>query len=89
MDRNETGIFNVTNRGVITYKQILSIYRQLVDQSYEMPEFISVEKLKELTLAERSNCILYNARLVGKGIETRHVINAVEDCMRQYAKYNR
>lgn len=87
MDRKENGIFNVTNMGVITHKQILSIYRQIVDLSYEMPEFISVEKLKELTLTERSNCILYNTRLEKKGIEMRHVLDAVEDCMTQYAKY--
>jgi 3,5-epimerase/4-reductase len=87
MDRNEIGIFNVINRGVITHKQILSIYKQMVDPSYEMPTFVGLEKLKELTLAERSNCILYNARLEGKGIRMRHVLEAVEDCMRQYAKY--
>lgn len=52
-----------------------------------MPTFVELEKLKELILAERSNCILYNARLEEKGIRMRHVLEAVEDCMRQYAKY--
>jgi dTDP-4-dehydrorhamnose reductase len=87
MDRKETGIFNVTNRGTVTHIQILSMYKDIVDPSYEMPKFIGMEKLKELTLAGRSNCILYNTRLEGKGIEMRHVLEAVEDCMRQYAKH--
>ena len=87
MDRKETGIFNVTNSGAITHEQILHMYKNIVDSSYKMPEFVGLEKLKELTLTGRSNCILYNARLEGKGIEMRHVLEAVEDCMRQYAKY--
>ena len=87
MDRKETGIFNVTNSGTITHNQILQMYKDIVDPLYEMPKFIGMEKLKELTLTGRSNCILQNARLEEKGIEIRHVLEAVEDCMKQYAKY--
>lgn len=85
IDTHETGIFNITNGGAITHKEILEMYQQIVDPSYELPEFIPVEKLD--TVAKRSNCILYNTRLEGKGIQIRHVLDAVESCMKDYAKY--
>lgn len=85
MDTHENGIFNITNNGTITHKEILEMYKNIVDPSYEMPEFIPIEKLD--TIAKRSNCILYNARLEGKGIEVRHVLEAMEICMKGYAKY--
>jgi len=84
MDMHETGIFNVTNTGAITHKEILEMYQQIVDPSYETPEFIPIEKLD--TVAKRSNCILYNKRLETKGIGMRHVLDAVETCMKEYAK---
>lgn len=87
MDRNDTGIFNVTNSGAITHEQILQMYKNIVDPAYKMPEFIGVEKLKELTSAGRSNCVLYNARLEGKGIPMRHVLEAIESCLHEYKKY--
>lgn len=84
MDRKETGIFNVTNRGVVTHKEILEMYKELVDPDFVIPEFISIEELKNLTIAERSNCVLYNKRLEKKGIETREVHEAIKDCLIKY-----
>jgi nucleoside-diphosphate-sugar epimerase len=84
MDMHETGIFNVVNTGAITHKEILQMYQQIVDPDYIMAEFIPVEKLD--TMAGRSNCILYNTRLEGKGIQIRHVLDALEECMQNYAK---
>jgi hypothetical protein len=60
------------------------MYQQIVDPDYIMAEFIPVEKLD--TMAGRSNCILYNTRLEGKGIQIRHVLDALEECMQNYAK---
>ena len=85
MDAHETGIFNVVNTGAITHKEILEMYKEIVNPSYEIPEFIPLEKLN--TVAGRSNCILYPTRLEGKGIHMRHVLDAVEDCLKGYAKH--
>ncbi len=84
MDMHETGIFNVTNAGSITHKEILEMYQQIVNPSYKMPKFIPADRLN--TVAQRSNCILYNSRLEGKGIKMRHVLDATEECMKEYAK---
>lgn len=86
MDEHETGIFNVTNSGAITHEQILQMYKNIVDSSYKMPEFISLDKLD--TVAGRSNCVLYNARLEGKGVKMRHVLEAVKECMKNYVKHS-
>ncbi len=85
IDMRETGIFNVVNTGSITHKEILEMYKNIVDSSYIMPEFVPIEKLN--LVAQRSNCILYNTRLESKGIKMRHVLDAVEDCMTKYAEY--
>lgn len=85
MDMHETGIFNVTNKGAITHREILQMYKDIVNPSYEMPEFIPPEKLD--TIAGRSNCILYNKRLENRGIEMRHVLDAVSCCLMEYKKY--
>lgn len=85
MDRNETGIFNLTNPGGITHEEILRMYKKIVNPSFELPEFIPVEKLN--TVAGRSNCILNNNRLTSIGIYVRPVHNAVETCMKEYARH--
>lgn len=85
INMHETGIFNVVNPGAITHEQILHMYRNIVDPNFDMPEFIPLDKLD--TIARRSNCVLYNSRLEGKGIHMRHVLDAVEECMKEYAKH--
>lgn len=85
MDTRETGIFNIVNTGAITHKEILEMYKNIVNSSYDLSEFIPLEKLD--TVAGRSNCILYPTRLEGKGIHMRHVLDAVEECMKEYAKH--
>ncbi len=85
MDMHETGKFNVTNSGAITHKEILQMYQQIVDSSFEIPKFIPIEELD--TVARRSNCILHNTRLEVKEINMMHVLDAVEECMKNYAKY--
>ena len=85
MDMHETGTFNITNTGAITHKEILELYKNIVDSSYELPEFIPLERLD--TIAQRSNCILFNKRLEQKEMMMRHVLDATEECMKNYAKY--
>lgn len=87
IDRKESGIYNVVNPGVITHREILEMYRQHVDPIFKLPKFIGLEKLKKLTIAGRSNCILSTDKLSQKGIEIRNVKDAIESCMKDYAKY--
>lgn len=87
IDRKESGIYNVTNKGTITHFQILSIYKDIVDPNFAMPEFIGLEELKNLTLAGRSNCVLSTNKLEQKGIEMRDVHEAISCCLTEYRRY--
>lgn len=84
MDNNEKGIFNVVNKGTIKHEQILTMYKNIVDPNFTMPEFISPEKLN--TIAGRSNCILYPTRLEGMCINMPYVLESVENCLHEYRK---
>lgn len=62
MDKNKTGIYNVVNPGPMSHKEILDLYKEIVD-----PEFtytiIPLEELYQQTKAERSNCVLNSEKL--------------------------
>lgn len=67
MQIRATGIYNVTNDGNLTHKQILEKYREYVDPKHTYEE-ISVEELSQITVAGRSNCTLSNRKLKQLGI---------------------
>lgn len=83
IERNQTGIFNVVNEGAITHKEILEMYRDIVDPEFKMPEFIPVGELD--TVAGRSNCTLTTIKLRMIGIKMRPVKTAIKSCLEQYA----
>ncbi len=87
IDMRKTGIYNVVNDGSITHKRILEIYKEIVDPSYELPEFIGLEELRNLTLAGRSNCILLVDKLKREGIEVENINEAMIHCLAEYRKY--
>ena len=63
-----TGILNMTNEGYIENKNILALYKKLVDPSHEY-ELISVQELeKDLVKAARSNCVLSMSKAKSLGI---------------------
>lgn len=81
------GIFNVTNPGFITHKEVLEMYREIVDPSHEY-DLISLAQLDSMTRARRSNCILntkkVDGELEGTGARMREVHVAVRDCLEKY-----
>lgn len=87
MNREEVGIFNVVTKTPINHKRILEMYKGIVDHKFEMPEFISLEELKNITLAERSNCVLSVDKLKRIGIDVRDTEEAIEDCLEKYKEH--
>ncbi len=85
MERKKTGIYNVVNEGAITHREILEMYRSIVDPAFVMPEFISVHELD--TIARRSNCTLGIVKLENEGIKMRSVKDAIAECMKVYRNY--
>lgn len=88
INRKYGGIFNIVNDGVITHRKILELYKEIVDNRYNMPEFIEMDKLKEsgLIKAGRSNCILSIGKLKEQGIEVRNIEEALREGLYIYSR---
>lgn len=86
IDRRATGVFHVTNPGVMRHCDLIDLYRELVDPTHSC-EIITAEQLVERGLAAkaRSNCILSSQRLVELGITMRPIDVALRDAMVKYA----
>ncbi len=81
------GIFHVTNPGVMRHRELVDLYRELVDAEHAC-EFIDDGALVERGLAvrARSNCVLASSRLAQLGITMPPIDVALRDCMLRYAK---
>jgi len=86
METRAQGIFHVVNPGIATHREIISLYRELVDPKH-VCEWIEEEDLikKGLAVAKRSNCILQSERLKEIGGEMRPIDVALRDTMVKYA----
>ncbi|MEK7146217.1 MAG: sugar nucleotide-binding protein, partial [Patescibacteria group bacterium] len=83
MDQKATGIFNLTNPGVIEHKEILDMYKEIVDPNFHY-ELFSVEEMNKITKARRSNCALSSKKLESRGIHMRPIHEAVRDALAKY-----
>ena len=62
MKKNKTGTYNVVNPGPMSHKQILDLYKEIVDPNFTY-KIISIDELYQITKAKRSNCILNTDKL--------------------------
>lgn len=79
--KKKTGIYNVTNPGSITHKEILEMYKEIVDPNFTYT-IIPTEMLK--TKAGRSNCILNTDKLALEGIHLTPIQEAVRKVLQDY-----
>ena|SRR3989344_4587399 len=86
LEKQATGIFHVTNPGAIKHKEILEMYKEIVDPNH-VNEWISEQELVTTGLANktRSNTILQSGNLEALGITMRPVHEAVRDTLEKYA----
>jgi dTDP-4-dehydrorhamnose reductase len=87
VEARATGVFHVVNPGTMRHRDLLALYRELVDPAHRY-ELIAEEELvaRGLALKARSNCILANARLAELGITLRPISEALRDAMTRYAR---
>lgn len=85
IDRGANGIYNVTNPGAVRHAEILEWYRRRVDPSHRY-ELVAPERISELAVAGRSNCILDTSKLRATGIVLPDARDAIRDCLRKYAQ---
>ena len=79
--RRKTGIYNITNPGSITHKEILDGYKELVDNNFKY-SIIDTKELK--TKAGRSNCVLNTDKLKKEGIELPDVHESIRNILLNY-----
>jgi len=62
MKKNKTGIYNVVNPGPMSHKQILDLYKKIINPKFKYT-IISLKELYKTVKAERSNCVLNSKKL--------------------------
>jgi 3,5-epimerase/4-reductase len=90
MEVRAQGIFHVVNPGVMSHRDLIALYREMVDPGHTC-EWIEEDDLmkKGLAIARRSNCILQSERLKEIGADMRPISIALRDTMEKYAKAKR
>lgn len=87
IEKKGTGIFHATNPGTLRHRQILELYREIVDPSHTNEWITNDDLLKQgLASAKRSNCILQNRRLPELGIQMRPIGEALRETMLRYSQ---
>jgi 3,5-epimerase/4-reductase len=81
IEKRKTGIYNVTNPGSITHKEILDKYTELVDKNFKYT-LIETKNLK--TRAGRSNCVLNTDKLKKEGIELLDIHKSIKKILTNY-----
>jgi glucose-1-phosphate thymidylyltransferase len=81
-----TGIFHVVNPSTMRHRDLLALYKELVDPNHAC-EWIKPDELvgRGLAVKGRSNCILQSKRLAELGIQMRPIDVALRDTMEKYA----
>lgn len=82
----QIGKFNITNPGSINHKEILDLYKAIVDPEFEYTIMSEKELLKEVK-APRSNCILNTSKLE-KFIKLPSIKEAIIMALMRYEKTN-
>jgi 3,5-epimerase/4-reductase len=88
IERRATGVFHVTNPGTMRHRDLLELYREIVDPSHRYT-LIDQDELVARGLAThpRSNCILASPRLAALGLTMRPVEVALHDALVRYARH--
>jgi|SRR3989344_848894 len=88
INRRRDGIYNMVNPGVASAKEIMEMYRGIVDSSHFF-EIFTLDDLEKVTVARRSNCRLSSEKLRQEGIEFPEIHLAVQECLNKYKEYKR
>jgi dTDP-4-dehydrorhamnose reductase len=86
LERRASGVFHAVNPGVLRHRDLLNMYRELVDPAHRF-EMIPEEELvtRGLALKARSNCIVADTNLGPLGLAMRPLGVALRVAMTRYA----
>lgn len=81
--RRASGIYNFTNPGQISFAEIATMYKEIVDSSYGF-ESVSVEAATKMMKVPRAMCSLNTDKARKIGIKMPEVYEAVKTCLENY-----
>lgn len=86
-DKCDYGIYNVTNGGYITTRQVVECAKDILNLDKEFEYWLDdSEFYTEGATAARSNCVMDNTKLLSTGIEMRYCMDAIEDSLHKWVK---
>jgi len=85
MREKMVGTMNLTNPGVISHNEILSLYKEHVDPEFTWQNF-SIEEQRAVIASERSNNLLDTTRLEKFAPHVRPIKQAVKEIMMNYKR---
>lgn len=86
MKQKAEGVFHCTNPGTITHRELISLYKELVDPNHTN-EWITEQELVDQGLAakKRSNNFMSSHRLEERGIHMPPIQERIRDILQLYA----
>jgi nucleoside-diphosphate-sugar epimerase len=84
-ERTVTGTVNLTNPGLISHNEILTMYKKYVDPTFEWSNF-SIEEQNEILAAGRSNNFLDTTLLTSLYPNVKNIKDAVREMLVNYKK---
>jgi dTDP-glucose 4,6-dehydratase len=85
MKNKVTGTMNLTNPGLISHNEILTMYKEIVDPLFTWTNF-SQEEQRKILLADRSNNFLDTTRLETLYPQVSNIKEGVRKCLMDYKK---
>ena len=85
MKNKITGTMNLTNPGLISHNEILTMYKEIVDPLFTWKNF-SQEEQRKILSADRSNNFLDTTRLETLYPQVSNIKDGVRKCLMEYRK---
>jgi hypothetical protein len=82
MESCKTGTINLTNPGVISHNEILSMYKEIVDPNFTWKNF-TVDEQNKILLSKRSNNQLDTTKLTTWYPEVLPIKDAIRQCLEE------
>jgi dTDP-4-dehydrorhamnose reductase len=83
--KNETGTINLTNPGLISHNEILTMYKEIVDFDFTWENF-DIKDQDKILLSKRSNNYLDTSKLQEKYPNVKSIKDSVRDMLVQMQK---
>ncbi|MDA7520832.1 sugar nucleotide-binding protein [bacterium] len=79
-----TGIYNITNEGGISTREVVAMIQELLDPTREFDYFVNDEEFYRVAKTPRSNCILNVNKLAALGLRMRPVREALKEAIENW-----